>query len=91
MCDRNTNFEDEEMTSLELECQDTQDRGYFNAPDNDTDWPQCVRTVSCPSPVQPPQARVDKLPNKRFSKKTRLAVDKVKPSPRDWIRGGYTK
>ena len=51
VCDRNTNFQDEEMTSLEIKCQDTEARGYFDAPD----WPQCVRTVSCPAPVSPPQ------------------------------------
>ena len=49
VCDRNTNFEDESVTSVELECQDN---GYFTAPD---DWPRCVRTVSCPPPLSPPQ------------------------------------
>ena len=51
VCDRNTNFLDKEMTSLEIKCQDTEARGYFDAPD----WPQCVRTVSCPAPVSPHQ------------------------------------
>ena len=55
VCDRNTNFEDEEMTSVELRCQDNVHRGYFSAPDQAAAWPRCVATVSCPPPVPPPQ------------------------------------
>ena len=43
VCDRNTYFEDEEMTSVEFTCQDDARGGHFDAPDNDTAWPQCVR------------------------------------------------
>lgn len=54
VCDRNTNFEDEEMTSPELTCQGSVHRGYFRAADHSAAWPRCVRTVSCAPPAPPP-------------------------------------
>ena len=42
VCDRNTYFEDEEVTSVDFTCQDDARGGHFDAPD-DTAWPQCVR------------------------------------------------
>ena len=55
ICDRNHFFKDESIDYFELEClSENETRGYFNAPNNSSEWPPCVFTKSCPDPPPPP-------------------------------------